>query len=107
MRKVLRAILGPVASARTGRAKWTAMVVFPIMSVVLTGCFQSANDTVAPSPVNLTALAPLNNAQATPFITPLSTGGFALPTDDPVMLTATALASAENEIGRASCRERV
>src|SRR5258708_16841268 len=102
MRKVLRAILGPVASARTGRAKWTAMVVFPIMSLALTGCFQSANDSVAPSPVNLTALATLNNAEATPFITPLSTGGFAVPTDDPVMLTATALASAENALPTAT-----
>src|SRR5258708_4029327 len=99
---VLRAILSPVASQRRRRINWAALVFFPIMSLALTGCFQSANDTVAPSPVNLTALATLNNAQATPFVTPLSTGGFAIPTDDPVLLTATALASAENALPTAT-----
>src|SRR5512143_2248381 len=55
---------------------------FVIGSLALTGCFQSASDSIPPTSVNLTQIAPLQPTD-TPFVTPISTGGFAFPTDDP------------------------
>src|SRR5205814_1357728 len=64
-------------------------LLFPILALTLSGCFQSANDSISPTSVNLTSIAPLRSTDE-PFITPISTGGFALPTDDPNrFLTAT------------------
>src|SRR5215475_2736528 len=72
------------------RFNYAAGFVFFIMAVTLSGCFQSANDSISPTQVNLTSIAPLQAATDTPFITPISTGGFTLPTDDPnSFLTAT------------------
>src|SRR5882724_10262472 len=67
---------------RLGRLNYTAWLLFPILALTLSGCFQSANDSISPTSVNLTSIAPLRSTDA-PFITPISTGGFALPTDDP------------------------
>ncbi len=64
------------------RLNYTAWLLFPILALTLSGCFQSANDSISPTSVNLTSIAPLRQTD-TPFITPISTGGFALPTDDP------------------------
>ncbi|MEP7284757.1 MAG: LysM peptidoglycan-binding domain-containing protein [Chloroflexota bacterium] len=74
-------------SRRSNLAAW---LVFSSLALILTACFQAAGDSIEPSPVNLTSIAPL---QETPFVTPLSTGGFVLPTDDPnSFLTPTPLA---------------
>src|SRR5471030_2590847 len=106
MHNVLRAARRTVchfgAAPREKRKNWAALVAFSVMALALTGCFQTANDQVAPSPVNLTQIAPLNNNQVTPFVTPLSTGGFAVPTDDPILLTASAIASAANALPTAT-----
>src|SRR5258708_5357744 len=64
------------------RLNYPAWLLFPILALTLSGCFQSANDSISPASVNLTSIAPLRQTD-TPFITPISTGGFALPTDDP------------------------
>jgi LysM repeat protein len=42
----------------------------------------SAGDGIAPTSVDLTSLAPFEQI-STPFVTPISTGGFIPPTDDP------------------------
>src|SRR5258708_32026484 len=49
----------------------------------LAGCYQAANDSVAPALVDLTALAPVQPATPTAFVTPLPTSGFVAPTDVP------------------------
>src|SRR5689334_10288954 len=64
------------------RLNYTAWLFFPVLALILSGCFQSANDSISPTSVNLTSIAPLQ-ASDQPFITPISTGGFTLPTDDP------------------------
>ena len=48
--------------------------LFGMMALVLTGCFQSASESSEPTIVNLTSIATLSTP--TPFVTPLSTGGF-------------------------------
>ncbi|MCC7450616.1 MAG: LysM peptidoglycan-binding domain-containing protein [Anaerolineae bacterium] len=61
-----------------------------VIALVLAGCFQTAGDVIEPTLVNLTSIAPTFAASATPFITPISTGGFITPTVDPNSLpTAT------------------
>jgi LysM repeat protein len=71
-------------SSRHHIAAWLGL---PILALVLTGCFQSAGESVQPTPVSLTSIATLNNGftndQPTAFVTPLPAGGFVLPTDDP------------------------
>ncbi len=57
------------------------LVLLMTLAFILTGCFQSAGDGIVPTSVDLTAIAPLQ--YTTPFVTPLSTGGFIPPTDDP------------------------
>src|SRR5215831_1383404 len=54
-----------------------------VLAFTLTGCYQAANDTVAPTLVDLTAIAPVQAATPTPFVTPLPTSGFVAPTDVP------------------------
>lgn len=54
-----------------------------VLALTLTGCYQAANDTVAPTLVDLTSIAPVQAATPTPFVTPLPTGGFVAPTDIP------------------------
>ncbi len=64
-----------------------------VIALVLAGCFQTAGDVIEPTLVNLTSIAPARAASPTPFVTPLSTGGFVLPTVDPNSLpTATLIA---------------
>src|SRR5258708_2226321 len=59
--------------------------------LALTGCFQSAGDSVAPTIVNLTSIPPRGAPSATSFVTPLPADGFVPPTDDPILfLTQTA-----------------
>ena len=59
----------------------------PILTLVLaltvTGCYQTANDAVAPTLVDLTAIAPAPQATPTAFVTPLPASGFVAPTDNP------------------------
>src|SRR5258708_6961842 len=54
-----------------------------VLALTLTGCYQAANDSVAPTLVDLTALAPVQQATPTAFVTPLPTNGFVAPTDVP------------------------
>src|SRR5258707_122081 len=54
-----------------------------VLALTLTGCYQAANDSVAPTLVDLTALAPVQPATPTAFVTPLPTSGFVAPTDVP------------------------
>src|SRR5258708_7403756 len=71
---------------------WRNWIVFPLLTVILSGCFQSANDNVSPTRTNLTGIAPADGLTAAPapFVTPISTGGFITPTDDPLLLTLSA-----------------
>ncbi len=75
------------------------VALLTMLAVVLSACFQSANDTVPPTVTNLTGIAPAGNGNSgdsstpgafAPFVTPMSTGGFVMPTDDPVLLTLSA-----------------
>ena len=88
----MRAVVSGRSWQRRGRTKW---LIFPLLAVSLTGCFQSANDTVSPTRTNLTGIAPVDGSNGVadtpaPFITPISTGGFITPTDDPILLTLSA-----------------
>ena len=56
---------------------------FVLLAMMLTGCFQAAGNSIEPTPVSLTSIAPRQNDTPTAFVTPLSTGGFVVPTDDP------------------------
>jgi LysM repeat protein len=67
-------------------------LVLAVMAFTLSGCFQEAGDTIEPTPVGLTAIATLWIESPTPFVTPISTGGFVPPTTDPILLTETAAA---------------
>src|SRR5258708_19311237 len=58
------------AFARRFHSAW-----FIVLVLLLSGCFQSASDD-APTPVNLTAIAPFQNVTPTAFVTPLPPGGF-------------------------------
>jgi LysM repeat protein len=64
------------------RSNYAAWFIFIIIGLTLTGCFQSANEAISPTSVNLTSIAPLQQTSE-PFVTPISTGGFVFPTDDP------------------------
>jgi LysM repeat protein len=61
------------------------------MALTLSGCFQNAGDAIEPTPVGLTAIATRLVESPTPFVTPISTGGFVPPTIDPFLLTETAI----------------
>lgn len=58
-------------------------LLLALMSLALVGCFQSVGESLAPTPVDLTAVGPLPATTKTPFITPLPSRGFIPPTDDP------------------------
>jgi LysM repeat protein len=49
-----------------------------LLTLILAGCFRSAGDSIEPTTVDLTAIAPTFPPTPTlaPFITPISTGGF-------------------------------
>jgi membrane-bound lytic murein transglycosylase D len=77
----------------TSRTMW---LLFPLLAVTLTGCFQEAGNSIQPTPVSLTSIPNFqtNNGleTPTPFVTPLPAGGFVAPSDDPnSFLTPTAL----------------
>ena len=65
------------------RIQLSTVLLMIVLAVALSGCFQNAGDAIAPTPVGLTAIATLRAESPTPFITPLSTGGFVAPTDNP------------------------
>jgi LysM repeat protein len=67
------------ASRRIQLGTWLSMLA---LAFALSGCFQNAGEAIAPTPVGLTAIATLRAETPTPFVTPLSTGGFIPPTDD-------------------------
>lgn len=69
-----------VASRRIRLSTWLFMLT---LALALTGCFQNAGEAIAPTPVGLTAIATLRAETPTPFVTPISTGGFIPPTNDP------------------------
>ncbi len=66
-------------------------LVLAVMALTLSGCFQNAGDAIEPTPVGLTAIATRLVESPTPFVTPISTGGFVPPTIDPFLLTETAV----------------
>ncbi|HVO68930.1 MAG TPA: LysM peptidoglycan-binding domain-containing protein, partial [Aggregatilineaceae bacterium] len=80
-RSILKAVLReggvtiPMPLYRSGAAR---SAFFFILVLALAGCFRSAGDTVEPTTVNLTSIAPTNAPTPTlaPFVTPISTGGF-------------------------------
>src|SRR5207248_4151173 len=70
------------------RVRPNNVLILAIAALVLSGCFQTAGDAIAPTAISLTTIA----ATHTPFITPISTAGFVPPTDDPNVPTLTPLA---------------
>ncbi len=76
------------------RIRLSTLLSLAILSLVLTGCFQSAGEAIQPTPVSLPTLTTLPLESPTPFVTPLSTGGFATPTENlNLAMTLTALAN--------------
>jgi LysM repeat protein len=88
------------ASRRIQLGTWLSMLT---LAFALSGCFQNAGEAIAPTPVGLTAIATLRAETPTPFVTPLSTGGFIPPTDD-LSITPTTLPPA-NEPSQAAPTE--
>src|SRR5687767_11219819 len=74
-------------TARTQR--W---LIFPILALILTSCFQEANSSIQPTPVSVTEIPGFQDTfpTPTPFVTPLSEGGFPVPSDDPNFFLTTA-----------------
>jgi LysM repeat protein len=70
------------------RVRPNNLIILATLALVLSGCFQTAGDAIFPTAISLTSIA----ASPTPFITPISTGGFIPPTDDPNVPTSTPLA---------------
>ena len=75
--------IGPLRRVRPNN-----LIILVFLTLVLSGCFQTAGDAIFPTAISLTSIA----ASPTAFITPISTAGFIPPTDDPNIPTSTPLA---------------
>ncbi len=77
--------MGNRSRRRVSFANWLCI---GILTVLLAGCFQSAGNDLEPTSVDLVALTLIatqqNTLSPTPFITPIPSEGFALPTETPI-----------------------